>query len=151
MRQAGRYLPEFKELRAENEFFKVCRTPELACEITLQPIRLVDLTDSLSNKPKSKMPCLWIIMSPVSAVFHTEVTVSIGLKKRTLSESIGLKTSFRVGISIPQILMSMIVYRALNSPFYSPSCASKKYNTFLQPFFLNLVQHLGSLENREEA
>ena len=41
MRQAGRYLPEFKELRAENEFFKVCRTPELACEITLQPIRLV--------------------------------------------------------------------------------------------------------------
>ena len=39
MRQAGRYLPEFKALRAENEFFKVCRTPELACEITLQPIR----------------------------------------------------------------------------------------------------------------
>eukprot|EP01117_Protostelium_nocturnum_P001171 TRINITY_DN11491_c0_g1_i1.p1 TRINITY_DN11491_c0_g1~~TRINITY_DN11491_c0_g1_i1.p1 ORF type:complete len:403 (-),score=87.15 TRINITY_DN11491_c0_g1_i1:210-1313(-) len=39
MRQAGRYLPEFKAMRAENEFFKVCRTPELACEITLQPIR----------------------------------------------------------------------------------------------------------------
>jgi uroporphyrinogen decarboxylase len=41
MRQAGRYLPEFKALRAENEFFKVCRTPELACEITLQPIRYI--------------------------------------------------------------------------------------------------------------
>ena len=41
MRQAGRYLPEFKALRAENEFFKVCQTPELACEITLQPIRSV--------------------------------------------------------------------------------------------------------------
>jgi uroporphyrinogen-III decarboxylase len=41
MRQAGRYLPEFKALRAENEFFKVCRTPALACEITLQPIRYV--------------------------------------------------------------------------------------------------------------
>ena len=39
MRQAGRYLPEFREVRVEHEFFKVCQTPELACEITLQPIR----------------------------------------------------------------------------------------------------------------
>lgn len=39
MRQAGRYLPEFKEVRAKHEFFKICRTPELACEITLQPVR----------------------------------------------------------------------------------------------------------------
>lgn len=39
MRQAGRYLPEFKEVRAGNDFFQVCRTPELACELTLQPIR----------------------------------------------------------------------------------------------------------------
>jgi len=43
MRQAGRYLPEFKEIRVENEFFKVCRSPELACEVTLQPIRRFDL------------------------------------------------------------------------------------------------------------
>jgi len=39
MRQAGRYLPEFKEVRAENNFFQVCRTPELACEVTMQPLR----------------------------------------------------------------------------------------------------------------
>ncbi|KAJ2243310.1 Uroporphyrinogen decarboxylase in heme biosynthesis [Coemansia sp. RSA 475] len=39
MRQAGRYLPEFRAIRVENEFFRVCRTPELATEVTVQPIR----------------------------------------------------------------------------------------------------------------
>ncbi|WFD40327.1 uroporphyrinogen decarboxylase [Malassezia japonica] len=39
MRQAGRYLPEFRKLREEHEFFECCRTPELASEITIQPIR----------------------------------------------------------------------------------------------------------------
>ncbi|KAI0723432.1 uroporphyrinogen decarboxylase [Earliella scabrosa] len=39
MRQAGRYLPEFLEVRAKHGFFEICRTPELAKEITLQPIR----------------------------------------------------------------------------------------------------------------
>ncbi|KAL0074902.1 uroporphyrinogen decarboxylase [Phycomyces blakesleeanus] len=38
MRQAGRYLPEFHEVRKHHSFFEICRTPELACELTLQPI-----------------------------------------------------------------------------------------------------------------
>jgi len=39
MRQAGRFLPEFRAIREKYDFFTRCRTPELASEITVQPIR----------------------------------------------------------------------------------------------------------------
>ena len=40
LRQAGRYFPEYRETRAQSgDFMSLCRNPELACEVTMQPLR----------------------------------------------------------------------------------------------------------------
>ena len=44
MRQAGRYLPEFRKIRAENlDFIKLCLNENLSSEITVQPLRRFEI------------------------------------------------------------------------------------------------------------
>jgi uroporphyrinogen decarboxylase len=47
MRQAGRYLPEYRVLRERHSLLELCRTPELAAQVTLQPIKRLDVDGAI--------------------------------------------------------------------------------------------------------
>src|SRR5712675_2738166 len=43
MRQAGRYMKQYREIRAHHSILEICRRPDLAAEVTLQPVEVLDV------------------------------------------------------------------------------------------------------------
>jgi uroporphyrinogen decarboxylase len=70
MRQAGRYLPEFRALRDKYDFFTRCRTPELVAEITTQPVDIVGVDAAILFSD--------ILVVPQAMGIHIEMKEQVG-------------------------------------------------------------------------
>ncbi|MBT0607879.1 uroporphyrinogen decarboxylase [Aequorivita echinoideorum] len=70
MRQAGRYLPEFQEIKQKYDFFTRCQTPELASEITVQPIRRYGMDAAILFSD--------ILVIPQAMNIHVEMKPGVG-------------------------------------------------------------------------
>ncbi|XP_055906571.1 uroporphyrinogen decarboxylase [Eupeodes corollae] len=96
MRQAGRYLPEFQEVRKEHDFFEVCQTPEIACEVTMQPLRRFDLDASIIFSDILVIPQAFgmtVEMHPgVGPVFPQPLETPADLAKLTPDGAVGRLT-----------------------------------------------------------
>jgi len=85
MRQAGRYLPEYRAIRARHDFLTMIKTPELAAEVTVQPVDLVDVDAAIIFSD--------ILVVPEAMGMH--LTVEEGAGGPRFDEPIRLYTSIR--------------------------------------------------------
>ena len=107
MRQAGRYLPEYRELRASRDLLEACRTPELAVEVTLQPLRRMQVDAAILFSD---------IMVPVAAL-GVSVRIEEGVGPlvdqplRTSADVARLRTPLEPEASVASVLEAIRLLR----------------------------------------
>jgi uroporphyrinogen decarboxylase len=70
MRQAGRYLPEYRAIREKHDFLTMCKTPEIASEVTIQPIDIIKTDAAILFSD--------ILVIPEAMGMHLEIIESKG-------------------------------------------------------------------------
>jgi uroporphyrinogen decarboxylase len=70
MRQAGRYMPEYRQLRKQHDMLTLARTPELAAEISLQPVRFMEVDAAILFAD--------IMLVPIAMGVDVKIVDSIG-------------------------------------------------------------------------
>ncbi|MDO8880050.1 MAG: uroporphyrinogen decarboxylase [Coriobacteriia bacterium] len=93
MRQAGRYMPEYRAIRAKHGFLEMCRTPELAVEVTMQPVDLVGVDAAiLFSDILVVFPGMGLDLEFAKGegpVIHNPVRTAADVRKLRLSDPLG--------------------------------------------------------------
>lgn len=109
MRQAGRFLPEFRQIRSHHSFFDLCRTPELATEVTLMPIRKFNLDAAIIFSD--------ILVVPQALGIDVKMEEGVGPVLEALESPKDIKTRVKADADIDQALD--YVYQAITMTRHS--------------------------------
>jgi uroporphyrinogen decarboxylase len=97
MRQAGRYLPEYRKIREKTDFLTLCKTPELASEVTIQPVDIIGVDAAILFSDILVVPeAMGMLLEMIESkgpVFHQPIRNAAQVEKLSIPD-IGDKLSF---------------------------------------------------------